>query len=684
MQPAHHTQASSFTLWAVLSLIALVPIIYCETLRDYTLTPKLLLFQTILVFIFIFWLASSPRTLLLPAIGLPALCYLIINATSIIYATDQVSGLLQMTKILSGFLLFFALSNRLLSHQIPMVLRTGAITGIAISLIGINEYLGWYPLNIPSAGLPSSTLGFRNLAAMYLIQNIPLSLALFATDRSKIWTWIAAIATALMIVFLIYTRTRGAWIGLLGSAFTVTLILLTTNRSKLNFSFLKSKRVPFIFNLVLTLTLSSLPLGLQKIGPQSIDEKKTDLGTALTSIVQSKGDRGRLNMWKYTLKMIADRPLLGFGIGNWEVYYPRYDHGDRVTFYGTPRRPHNDFLWILSELGIVGFLCYLWLGLAIVKVTWIHLRSPNNSNICIAVACLASLLAITFHSLFSFPRERIPPTLYFWLSLGLISILDRSRSQSLIGTIPTRITVSLSLCLTIVQLAFTGRLIDFATHMHRAIQAEKKNNWQEVASETGTAIRAGAFHSEAVHLRGYALNSLKRFSESRKLYTSALKLRPHDIQMLNGLAIAEQNLGSFNEARDYYLRALDLVPNLSDIRYNLAGLYLITNRPDSSALEYKTVLDQEGDSPDLLHRFAAASALSGKSDKAIETFRRAFQLPIAAKVHFQLSEQLYQQHHRLEALQLFYQTFLQFWKGDPRYKEYTRIRIAELMSDNSK
>ena len=680
MQPARHAQASP--AWALTALVVLVPLVYWEGLRDYTLTPKLLILQGVLVLVFTAWLVSGSRNFHLPPLGLPALCYLLANAASLLYATDRTAGLLEGTKILSGFLLFLAVANRLQPHQIPRILKAGTLTGIAVSLIGIAEYLGWRPLNIPSAGLPSATLGFRNLAAMYLIQNLPLSLALFAVARSRTWIWTAALAAALMSVFLVYTRTRGAWIGLVGSAL-VTLILLIATRSERNLSVFKSRRIPAASALALAAVLALLPLGLPKVGPQSIDEKKTGVGTALTSIAQTGGDRGRLIMWKHTLEMVAEHPLLGDGLGNWAVHYPRYDRGDRVTFYGAPERPHNDLLWILSELGLPGFLCYLWLGIAILQTAWKRLQSPDNPTRWIAAACLAGLLAITGHSLFSFPRERIPPTLFFWLSVGLLSSLDRSRPRMAVGAIPARAVVGLSLCLALLQLAFTCRLADFAAHMHRAVLAERKNDWQGVAVETEAALKAGAFHSEAVHLRGYALNALGSFSDSRKLYTSALQRRPHDIQMLNGMAIAAQNLRAFDDARAHYLRALDLVPDLLDIRYNLAGLYLAMGRPEPAAAEYGTVLNREGDSPDLLHRFATASALAGRAPVAAEAYRRAIQLPVAADLHLQLAEGLYRQHRRPEALLLFYETFLQHWKGDPRYAEVARNRIAELASGSS-
>ncbi len=641
--PANRVSGSPLMAWALSALVLLVPLVYWEGQRDYTLPPKLLILQGILALTLTVWLASGDRTLRLPPFGLPALAYLLANTVSLLYAADPVVGLLELSKILSGFLLFLIVANRLQPHQIPRILSVWALAGIAVSLLGIVEYLGWRPINIPSAGLPSATLGYRNIAAMYMIQSIPFGLGLFAIARSRGIEILAGLAAALMLVFLVYTRTRGAWIGLAGGAL-ITLVLLLATRKSLTLPH-GPKRTIASAALVLALALAFLPSGLAKIGPQSIDEKKADVKTAVTSIFQEGGSRGRLTMWGHTLDMVWDHLLLGVGLGNWAVHYPRYDRGDWVNFNSAPERPHNDLLWILSEVGLIGFICYLWLGIAALQSALKCLRSSDGQTRWIAAACLTSLLAIVGHSLFTFPRERITPTVLFWLALGLLAVLDPSRSR--VRGASARLLVGLSLLLVLLQLALTRRVVQFESRMYRAIRAEERNDWQRVASETAAAIQAGSFHPEAVHLRGYALNQTGDFTASRELYRSALRRRPYDIRMLNGVAIASQNLGLTGDALGYYTRALNVVPDLPDVHHNLGELYLQIGRIDS----------------------------------AVDAYRRAVELrPGEAQTLLVLGEHLNRKGHLREALDA-YRAFLQYWKGDPRYAEVARSRIAELTSN---
>ena len=68
----------------------------------------------------------------------------------------------------------------------------------------------------------------------------------------------------------------------------------------------------------------------------------------------------RLEQWKPTLRMIKDRPI-GVGAGNWKIEFPKYAKG--IDYPGafvneTFRFPHNDFLWVWSEVGS-GILFYI-------------------------------------------------------------------------------------------------------------------------------------------------------------------------------------------------------------------------------------------------------------------------------------------------------------------------------------
>jgi len=69
----------------------------------------------------------------------------------------------------------------------------------------------------------------------------------------------------------------------------------------------------------------------------------------------------RIELWKKTCHIIKEKPVFGGGMASWKINILKQGNknlrsADLVTFY---QRPHNDYLWIASETGIIGLFIYL-------------------------------------------------------------------------------------------------------------------------------------------------------------------------------------------------------------------------------------------------------------------------------------------------------------------------------------
>ena len=584
--------ASPLTTRALSALVLLAPLVYWTSLRDYTLPPRLLILQIVLALTLATWLTSGVRTLRLPAFGLPATVYLLVSAVSLLYATDPAAGLLELTKILSGFLLFVVVANHLQKDGVLRILNVWVLTGAAISLLGIAEHLGWRPFLIPSAGLPSATLGYRNIAAMYLIQSIPMALGLFAVARSRTAVWTAALATALMSAFLVYTRTRGAWIGLAGAALIALCFLITTRAAGNSApAFPRLKRAAAAVALALFLALTLLPSGLPKVGPQSIDEKKAGIETAVTSILSPGGGRGRLTMWRHTLEMIADRPILGVGLDNWEFTYPPYDRGDKITVASEPVRPHNDFLWIASELGLVGLTIYLWLLVTAATVVLHLCRTGTVESRLVALASAVGLLALLGHSLFSFPKEQPASAMFFWLHLAFLGVLSSHKSGARRVMRALSVVPVLGVVLSLGALSLGWRHLAFDQDYHLARRYEDKERWAPAAETMSRALEAGTFDHRARFLLARYLQREGKPAEAETAYGHALEAHPnyaHTHHNLGRIYAAEK---AWPKAIAHYRRALKIRPGYIDVRIQLGHAYLATGRPGDAVGEFQAVRD---------------------------------------------------------------------------------------------
>lgn len=668
-------QIRQIKIYLLASLFVGVPFVYSSSLKDYTLPPKLFYWQLILFLVLGLWLWTKELEFRLPKLAIPALIYTATTLVGTITATHTEVALLEASKTVMGLICFLILSNHLTPLTIPLIITTSVWASIPIALLGIGDYFDLRPFAIPSAGLPSATLGFRNIAAMYAIQVLPWAFAMFALVRNNAALWLNATALCLLTTFLIYTRTRGAWAGLAIAIILVTLIWYISRSNEIKI-FETSKFKTLILPACVFVVLLSLPSNLTKQGPQSIDEKKTTIAQTLQSVTQQGGDRGRLTVWKNTLPMIASHPLLGVGTGNWSVHYPIYDNGMTVTFDAAPERPHNTFLAIWSETGTIGILSYIWFCIATIHLGIRQLKTPNKHAQWLALGGLVSFVAILTHSLFSFPNERITPTLFMWLVPAVFAAM--SRNSKIFSAKKSRGIIGLLSVIIIFLMILTWRLIQFESALFKAINAERANNWPGVVSHTQQALNQGAFHQEALILHGYALNTTGETQKAFTHYQNAIKKRPYDLQLLNGLAIAAQNQKEYDLARQTYLEALQIV-DTPDTRYNYAGLLLQTGHPSEAALQYEKVSTQENPSLDLYYHLALAYFLAQNNQQAYDALNRAYKWkPEPADRHFEWIEMLYRRHRNPALARAFYTAFAQLWTGSNQDRMRAEKRIQDL------
>ena len=106
-------------------------------------------------------------------------------------------------------------------------------------------------------------------------------------------------------------------------------------------------------------------------------------------VVDSWGIRFR--MYEETSRMMAERPLMGWGIGGWNTEWKRRVSGPLAE----SNMPHNDLLWMGAQAGIPGALALLLMMMAGLPAAW---RRHDVSGRLGVAALLAMLLAVMTNS----------------------------------------------------------------------------------------------------------------------------------------------------------------------------------------------------------------------------------------------------------------------------------------------
>jgi len=112
----------------------------------------------------------------------------------------------------------------------------------------------------------------------------------------------------------------------------------------------------------------------------------------------SADDRARI--WRDAIGLVKAFPLFGCGLGGFESAFLRYK---TVAPMFTVDYAHNDYLQLLAELGVFGFLAGIVLALRVLLAALgraVETRSVDERFL--MIACTGSLTAILLHSLVDF------------------------------------------------------------------------------------------------------------------------------------------------------------------------------------------------------------------------------------------------------------------------------------------
>ena len=126
----------------------------------------------------------------------------------------------------------------------------------------------------------------------------------------------------------------------------------------------------------------------------------------------------RLAIDRDGLRMFLKRPILGWGLGTFPIVYPQFRSFYTVFFVN---EAHNDYLQLLVETGLAGFLIAAWFLVLVFRHASAKLKSwPETANGALTVASLLGCVGILVHSALDFNLQ-IPANAALFYALCAIA-----------------------------------------------------------------------------------------------------------------------------------------------------------------------------------------------------------------------------------------------------------------------
>lgn len=592
-------------IFPALFLLA-TPLVYTESVLDPVLVPRTLFLSLLMIPFLIYLLIFVNRgnadvSVVKNPLFWLYLAYVMLTGISVILSVNPGEGIYKFLRVLLFFMIFSSFT--LLFADMQKMLRPLLVIFMVFSALALSRGV-FQLLNVLSAGLLNhetsyfinSWFAHRNLFAQILLFTLPFLLMVFFS-LGRALKVIAGILITISLVMITLLLVKSVWLALMVST-VLSLALVIIFRKQFGISTPQFRRIGiYLFSGMLIVMISvavySRFQSIETFEKQTYVLKNYRFGSAIE----------RVHLWEKSFEMFKESPLIGIGTANWNIYLPDYGtegmrSGEGQIIY---QRPHNDFLWVLAENGIVAFIFYGLLYLmAIIYQVQIIRKSQSIQLKLFALALFFFMISYGIAAMLSFPSERPVHSLILSLVFATtVAVHHQSIHTAKNASEGNTRWMLLSFLILTLCISYVGfRKLQSEYHVRNALQDRMDGKWQSVIDE----IEQGddfftRLDPTATPLRWYS--GLARFNlglkdEALQDFESAYRANPYHMHVLNNLATIKAEKGDYATAINFLREAVRIAPTFSDAVINLSSSLYNVGETDSAYAVLRNAQDIAG------------------------------------------------------------------------------------------
>lgn len=368
-----------------------------------------------------------------------------------------------------------------------------------------------------------------------------------------------------------HLKTRTSWIAYAIILVLLMCIVIIFYRREVSYRIL-------ILSLILIIFFSYL---IYWIAPNDNRQERSGFKDTFSSILDKDyyTNKSRINFWNASLKMFTENPLTGIGQGNWPGLYPKYDgrsFSDATVGMNSAVNPHNEYLEILTEYGIWGFLIF-----TVFILKGLYLLFNNTKKEILNVSFFLSAFGIVIAMLFSFPAENVWAYSVFVISLAAGYSGTYTTYKNKYHLLKYFVTVIGFVFLIIGVWFGIMRYINEKTYLE-AMQLKANGQYTkmlEKLSEVSDSYYKIDMNKMPVDFyRGVGYFELKQYEKALEKFRSAREKMKYYPTIMNNEAAALYMTENFEEAETRYNEIRNIFPNYIEPKINLLAFYVNQRR----------------------------------------------------------------------------------------------------------
>jgi len=409
--------------------------------------------------------------------------------------------------------------------------------GILFSLffVSILAILQYYRISDPVRGfssgfsrLPYATFGNRVYLADYILLTIPFAINLAIKKPLK---GAAVLVPAIWALYL--CRASRTIPGIFAMA-AVFIIFFLKNKNRRNYAFAIAGFLIF-FGFFLY--------------------------PRINRIVE-KSLHPRIGVWRVSREMFISNPVFGTGAGTFHYEYPRYREEffrkeENLKYAASShirraRRAQSDFVQILAETGITGFMLIGW-----IFYLWFK-KSGSDSGF--GMPARAAIAAVLASGLVSFPFHT--PAIPLTAAVIMGTAMSPKRKHDVRKSSATLKFILIGLGILLIFFKTAEQIF-----WEKGRKAFEMGDYLQAVELLETAESFSHLPGEIIYLRARAWDRIGFFYIAENEYSRALETeRSSGIYLSRALALLKMN--SFEEAEEYLEKAVFTTPRL-ELPYNI-------------------------------------------------------------------------------------------------------------------
>jgi O-antigen ligase/tetratricopeptide (TPR) repeat protein len=341
---------------------------------------------------------------------MPIWGFVIWSFITLFWVEDGYFAAIMLAQFTSSALIFTLIINSFkgddLVEKIPKALL---ISMSIVTLIGLVQY--YFPDNyliqniFAQIAKPSATFGNKNMASHFVIMVLPLGIVFLLSAKNNFSIAKYSIVIVLGFWYLMNAAARQAWVAMAVELSVLLAFILLDRYKNKDQAFIKSdNKIKNKFVGVVGIILSLVFVA--NIGTEGSFSRGSNK-LEFVKKIDVEGISSRLPAWVNTIEMIKDHPITGVGVGQWPESYPLYyDRKMKDTFFDEKvhlERLHNEYLEILANFGLIGYVLLLWLVYLVVTRVWSVLIDVKHKNRLLVLGLVLGLIGFSVVALVSFP-----------------------------------------------------------------------------------------------------------------------------------------------------------------------------------------------------------------------------------------------------------------------------------------